>query len=176
MKVVCPHCQSEIKLSTRENQTVAGCHICNGTFKIEVLSPESNKSKIVPERDESKVLCPHCSRKVLIPNSLIGSTICCPDCNNNYKVEPKNVIFSITDCRVATGTQLKDPVRIPSGKKSPTSTMTLGCKQVRPGGSKKPSKLTGVKLVRPGGKTPTKTVTSGPSSDQVVTPRKHVKK
>ena len=39
MNVTCPHCHESIELSTRENQTVAGCHKCNGTFKIEVLNP-----------------------------------------------------------------------------------------------------------------------------------------
>ena len=133
MNVVCPHCHETIELTTCENQTIAGCHKCNGTFKIEMLNPSSNKSSIVPEPDEIKVLCPFCFRKVLMPETMMGDKITCPDCGNDYTVEPKNVIFTIPDKRVATGSQLKDPVRL---EKAPTETVTLAPKsdavQIRP--------------------------------------------
>jgi len=112
MNVVCPHCQETTTLTTRENQTVSGCHNCSGTFKIEVLNPSSNKSSIVPRPDEIKVLCPLCSRKVLIPKSLLNTAIECPDCKHEHVITAKNVIFSIPDTRVAAGAQLKEPVRL----------------------------------------------------------------
>jgi len=112
MNVVCPHCHESITLSTRENQTVTGCHHCNGTFKIEILNPSSNKSSIVPKPDDIKILCPHCYRKVLMPKSMLNTAIQCPDCKQEYVTTANNVIFSIPDTRVAAGAQLKEPVRL----------------------------------------------------------------
>ena len=133
MYINCPHCNKNITLSARENQTVAGCHFCNGYFKVEILNPASNKSSIVPDANEIKVLCPQCSRKILMPKSMLDTEINCPDCHAEYEVNAKNVIFSIPDSRVATGAQLKEPVKlkapksikIPKGKPNKSRTVTI---------------------------------------------------
>ena len=56
---------------------------------------------------------------------MLGDSINCPDCGEEYVVNAKNVIFTIPDKRVATGAQLKDPVRLEKAPKSPSETVTL---------------------------------------------------
>lgn len=161
MNVVCPHCHEKIKLVTNENQTVASCEKCNGKFKVEMLNPDSNKSSIIPKPDEIKVLCPFCFRKVLMPESLLGEKIVCPDCENEYKVEAKHVIFTISDKRVATGTQLKAPVRV--DKEDAKSKIKDGADSKNKPSVKAPS----AGASKPTIKKPTETVTLAPRPDAV---------
>jgi hypothetical protein len=124
MDITCPHCKETVALLTRPNQTIAGCTKCNGTFKVEVLNPNSNKSSIVPEPNELKVLCPGCSRKILMPDSMLNTDIVCPDCHNPFTALPKHVIFTVEDSRVSTGQQLKTPVPVPTAPASAPKDVT----------------------------------------------------
>ena len=163
MEVICPHCNEKIPLITRPNQKVAGCTHCNGVFRIEVLNPQSNKSNIVPDPNEVKVLCPTCSRKILMPKSMLNTDISCPDCHHNFKAEPKFVIFTISDERVAMGKQLKKPVQVESEPQSSAPVKAEGAapKKSAPMRPKAPVKAEGAE---PKKSTPFKPMAAAPTA------------
>ena len=57
--------------------------------------------------------------------SFLNSEITCPDCGNDYVASPKNVIFTISDTRVATGAQLKNPVHLAPPAPTPSAAATV---------------------------------------------------